>query len=159
MLDGDLNEIDKVIYYSQGPDVSQGRSPDGGAQLTTFETPTPGQANHRPPLSSPAGQVPPGSLIYTSSVDTDIDFFDDVDRFTVAVDDGQTHHGRWSTRTRRSSRTIELLDPTGTTLGSASADKPGDDVLLQPVADRGAGTYTVTIQRRRVGRPGPTRCG
>lgn len=40
-----LNEIDKVTYYTQTTDVSQGRSPDGGADLVFFTFPTPGIMN------------------------------------------------------------------------------------------------------------------
>ena len=45
LFDAELNEIDKVIYYSQTTDVSEGRSPDGTDTFAFFELPTPGAAN------------------------------------------------------------------------------------------------------------------
>ena len=45
LYDADGNEIDKVIYYAQKTDVSQGRSPDGSDNLEFFTLPTPGVAN------------------------------------------------------------------------------------------------------------------
>jgi hypothetical protein len=45
LYDEQLNLIDKVIYYGQTTDVSQGRSPDGAETLEFFTTPTPGFAN------------------------------------------------------------------------------------------------------------------
>ena len=45
LFDADLNEIDKVLYYGQTTDVSQGRSPDGAAEYAFFELPTPGVRN------------------------------------------------------------------------------------------------------------------
>lgn len=45
LYDSELNEIDKVIYYSQTTDVSQGRSPDGTDTYAFFSVPTPAQLN------------------------------------------------------------------------------------------------------------------
>ncbi|MCD6393074.1 MAG: lamin tail domain-containing protein, partial [Planctomycetes bacterium] len=45
LYDGDGNEIDKVIYYAQKTDVSQGRSPDGSENYAFFSLPTPWLAN------------------------------------------------------------------------------------------------------------------
>ncbi len=45
LYDADLHEIDKVFYGPQTTDVSQGRVPDGGSQITFFDLPTPGAAN------------------------------------------------------------------------------------------------------------------
>ncbi len=37
--------IDMVVYVSQFPDITQGRSPDGGATFVSFNQPTPGAGN------------------------------------------------------------------------------------------------------------------
>jgi hypothetical protein len=55
LFDAELNEVDKVIYYSQTTDVSQGRSPDGEDHIEFFALPTPGAAN-------------PGELTIMSSI-------------------------------------------------------------------------------------------
>jgi len=45
LFDEQGNEIDKVIYYGQTTDVSQGRAPDGSDTLAFFTLPTPGVTN------------------------------------------------------------------------------------------------------------------
>ena len=45
LFDAQANEIDKVIYGVQTPDVSEGRTPDGAAEIEYFSLPTPGAAN------------------------------------------------------------------------------------------------------------------
>ncbi|UCG56545.1 MAG: CotH kinase family protein, partial [Phycisphaerales bacterium] len=55
LFDGDLKEIDKVIYGPQTTDVSQGRSPDGSSSLKFFELPTPGVGN--PAVATPTTTV------------------------------------------------------------------------------------------------------
>ena len=45
--------IDIVIYGPQGPDISQGRTPDGGDSLVLFNRPTPGSANPVTPVEVP----------------------------------------------------------------------------------------------------------
>ena len=45
LYDAGLNEIDKVLYYSQTTDVSQGCEPDGTDNFVFFELPTPGVSN------------------------------------------------------------------------------------------------------------------
>ncbi|HPD47711.1 MAG TPA: lamin tail domain-containing protein [Anaerohalosphaeraceae bacterium] len=45
LYDADLAEIDKVVFYAQTTDVSQGRAPDGARTLAFYTTPTPGAAN------------------------------------------------------------------------------------------------------------------
>ncbi|HTD65358.1 MAG TPA: lamin tail domain-containing protein, partial [Candidatus Limnocylindria bacterium] len=37
--------IDMIVYVSQFPDITQGRSPDGGAAFVSFNQPTPGGGN------------------------------------------------------------------------------------------------------------------
>jgi hypothetical protein len=44
----DLQLIDAVDFGLQTPGVSQGRLPDGGSQLASFQTPTPGSGNYLP---------------------------------------------------------------------------------------------------------------
>ncbi len=41
-------QIDRVLYFSQTTDVSQGRDPDGGTERAFFTLPTPGAANAVP---------------------------------------------------------------------------------------------------------------
>ncbi len=45
LLDTDLTILDQVAYYQQTTDVSQGRIPDGGSEIGSFDLPTPGAAN------------------------------------------------------------------------------------------------------------------
>ena len=46
LFDANLNPIDEVVHFDQTTDVSEGRSPDGGAQPYQFlAAPTPGLAN------------------------------------------------------------------------------------------------------------------
>jgi len=45
LYDPQKRKIDKVIYYSQTTDVSQGRSPDGAIGYQFFDLPTPGAPN------------------------------------------------------------------------------------------------------------------
>ena len=45
LLDRDGGLIDRVIYYPQTTDFSQGRNPDGGPQYAFFRLPTPGTSN------------------------------------------------------------------------------------------------------------------
>ncbi len=40
-----LDQIDKILYYGQTTDVSEGRSPDGEVDYDFFEPPTPGRVN------------------------------------------------------------------------------------------------------------------
>ena len=41
----DRRAVDRAVYASQRTGVSQGRTPDGGAGISTFPTPTPGASN------------------------------------------------------------------------------------------------------------------
>lgn len=45
LFDSDLNLIDNIIYGPQSSDVSQGRTPNGAAQIVFFNQPTPGAPN------------------------------------------------------------------------------------------------------------------
>jgi hypothetical protein len=45
LMDRDLSLIDFVVYLSQNPDVSQGRSPNGLSNIVYFALPTPGAPN------------------------------------------------------------------------------------------------------------------
>lgn len=45
LFDPDLNEVDKVLYGPQVPDISQGQAPDGAGLVDWFDLPTPGLAN------------------------------------------------------------------------------------------------------------------
>jgi len=48
LYDGELGEIDKILYYLQTTDVAQGRSPNGAGTWAFFELPNPGVANPAP---------------------------------------------------------------------------------------------------------------
>jgi hypothetical protein len=52
LLAPDGRVVDRVIYGPQANDISQGRSPNGGAYIFSFSTPTPGTPN-------PSMQAPP----------------------------------------------------------------------------------------------------
>ncbi|NQU22058.1 MAG: lamin tail domain-containing protein, partial [Candidatus Nealsonbacteria bacterium] len=45
LFDPDLNEMDRVLYYSETTDYSRGRSGDGDPLFAQFRLPTPGVAN------------------------------------------------------------------------------------------------------------------
>jgi len=45
LFDKQVKEIDKVVYTAQTPDVSEGRSPDGGDHVELLPLPTPGLVN------------------------------------------------------------------------------------------------------------------
>jgi hypothetical protein len=45
LFDGELNEVDKVLYGPQTTDVSEGRTPDGADPIEPLSLPTPGAAN------------------------------------------------------------------------------------------------------------------
>ena len=47
LFDENLNLIDKVVYYFQTANVSQGRVPDGSETLEFFKTATPGTSNRQ----------------------------------------------------------------------------------------------------------------
>lgn len=48
IFDSSGEEIDRVLYFSQTADVSQGRAPDGSSERAFFPLPTPGAANAVP---------------------------------------------------------------------------------------------------------------
>ena len=45
LFDADLKEVDKIIYYSQTTDISEGRAPDGNNTYEFLEPPTPSVSN------------------------------------------------------------------------------------------------------------------
>ena len=45
LFDADGNELDKVLFYGQTTDISQGRSPDGAVSYEFYDLPTPGVSN------------------------------------------------------------------------------------------------------------------
>ncbi|MBN2474231.1 MAG: lamin tail domain-containing protein [Pirellulales bacterium] len=52
-----LEEIDKVVYYPQTTDYSQGRTPDGAETFAFSRLPTPGLAGWRPPAVTTVGAI------------------------------------------------------------------------------------------------------
>ncbi|MGC8743043.1 MAG: lamin tail domain-containing protein [Verrucomicrobiia bacterium] len=52
LYDSETNLVDRVVYLTQKPGVSQGRSPDGSNSFVSFNQPTPGLIN---PTTVPGG--------------------------------------------------------------------------------------------------------
>ncbi len=88
--------------------------------------------------------MPLGSLIYDGYVRAVVAPGGDADRFTIALDAGQT-----VTVVARGDAAIQpavmLLDPAGVSLGAATAAAPGEGVVLQAIRAAFSGTYTVAL--------------
>jgi len=91
-----------------------------------------------------AAEDPLGSFIYRSSVAAEITGSDETDSFTIDLDDGQTVTLVVEPEAALQP-TVELRDPDGNTLGTASADAAGEDALLQAVPTSGAGRYRIIV--------------
>ncbi len=87
---------------------------------------------------------PAGSLIYSSSVSGEVFSAAEDDRFAVDLDDGQTITVVVDPDATLQPA-IEVLGPGDTLIGSAAAEGPGSDALLQAVPTVGAGTYTLKV--------------
>jgi subtilisin family serine protease len=87
---------------------------------------------------------PGGSLIYDPSVSATIGFVGDTDSFTVPLDAGQTATVVVKPDANLQA-VIELFDPNGNIIGTATASGPGQYAVLQAVPISVAGTYTITI--------------
>lgn len=87
---------------------------------------------------------PRGSLVYDGTAAGLISFAGDVDRFTLNIAGGQTITVAVDPAAGLQPA-IEVFDPQGTSLGSASSASPGTDAVLQTVTASTAGTYTVAI--------------
>ncbi len=89
-------------------------------------------------------EAPLGGLIYDQTANGDIAVADEIDPFTVELDDGQTIT-LVVDPTAALQPTIELLDPGSNSIDTAAAGAAGKDAVLQVVPTNGPGTYTVTI--------------
>ena len=95
-----------------------------------------------PPLTEPFPVPlfpvdPLGGLIYDGSVDSDISEVGDTDSFTIEVDARQTISLAVQSADSLRAR-VEVFDPLGVSIGSATAPSPGAAALLQTVsASRG----------------------
>jgi hypothetical protein len=99
------------------------------------------------PLPAATPVLPLGSLAYQTQYPgrTGIDFAGDTDSFTINVNAGEqiTVLAHPTGTTLRP--TVQLFDPSGAPIGSATAPAAGQDALLQTVLANTSGTYTVTV--------------
>ncbi len=89
---------------------------------------------------------PQGSLISDGTVPGAISPATDIDSFTLSLDPNQT----LTLAVRPTSTTlrpiVEIRDPAGTLIGSATAAAAGQPALLQLLPITRAGTYTITVR-------------
>jgi murein DD-endopeptidase MepM/ murein hydrolase activator NlpD len=96
-----------------------------------------------PTSLTPVG--PSGSQVYTSGTPGVINFAGDTEKFTLALDPTQTITVLVTPGSSSLQPTVQLSDPSGTSIGSASASGAGQNALLQTIAATTAGTYTITV--------------
>ncbi len=97
------------------------------------------------PFPTPLEPVAPlGSLIYQNTAADDISVIGETDSFTIDLDDGQTV-SLVVDPDATLQPTVELLDPSSASLGTATAGAMGTDAVLQVIPTNGAGTYTLTV--------------
>ncbi|HVX60745.1 MAG TPA: pre-peptidase C-terminal domain-containing protein, partial [Pirellulales bacterium] len=87
---------------------------------------------------------PAGSLIYDPSMTRTIAYGGDTDGFTLSVDPDQTLTAVLEPAATLQG-TIEVVDPAGNVVATATADAAGDKVVLQSAPVAGGGTYTVVV--------------
>jgi hypothetical protein len=97
------------------------------------------------PLPAFTAVVPAGSLSYQTSASDAVNFSGDTDKFTLAADPGETLTVLVTAGSAGLQPTVQLSDPSGKTLGTATAKAAGQNVLLQTIATTTSGTYTVTV--------------
>jgi hypothetical protein len=92
-------------------------------------------------------ELPLGSLIYDPVLARAIVSSADTDTFTFAADPGQTIAVLVQPNSATFRPTVQLLDPSGVSLGMATAVAAGQSVILQAVAanSTAAGTYKVVV--------------
>src|SRR5207344_1695411 len=92
-----------------------------------------------------SAQSPFGSLIYNRSITGGIGS-GDTDIYTLAVDPGQTISVLATASGSGLQPSIQLLDPNGGVIGSATAGGAGQNALLQTAAAAAtSGTYQIVI--------------
>jgi hypothetical protein len=92
-----------------------------------------------------AAKNPRGSLIYDPSVSGIINFADDTDGFTLAVDPGQTITVVVTANSPGLQPSVTLRNPASVVIGSATAAAAGQNALLQTAPAATAGTYTIVV--------------
>ena len=107
------------------------------------------QINSQPYPTPLQGQLPAGSLIYDPSVTGGINFAGDTDTYTLPLAAGQTLSLLLMTDPTLIG-TITVLDPSGNTLGSATAASAGANVVLQTDSNHDRGD--LLAGRQRLGR-------
>ena len=107
-----------------------------------------------PATLTPAPVLPPGGLVYQAPAVTNraishntVDFAPnpDADSFLLNADAGQTLSVFVDTTTAGLQSRVEVLNPSGVVIASATATAAGADVTLQTVALTVGGAYTVRV--------------
>lgn len=88
---------------------------------------------------------PAGSLIYSTSLSRSIVISGVTDKFTLAVDPGQTITVLVTPQAPSLKPAVQLLDPSNAVIAGGSATAAGRNALLQTATAATAGTYTVVV--------------
>ena len=123
------------------PPHQSGNGTEGGNFVVDFWADAAASLPFPTPLTPVA---PSGSLIYDPSVIGAIGPATDTDSYTINLDAGQTV----TVLTDPASGlrpSLQLRNPSGTVIATASSTAANYDAVIQPVAVSVAGTYTVTI--------------
>jgi hypothetical protein len=124
------------------PPGQSGDGVEGGNFVVHFSTNVPISAY---PLPLQQG-LPQGSLIYSGTpVTAFINPADDTDSYTINLDPGQTLTVLVHPNSATLQPAVQVTDPSGTSIGSATAPAAGAEVVLQTVAITTPGTYTITV--------------
>lgn len=89
--------------------------------------------------------APLGSMAYTKTVSSLIDFQGDVDRFTLNLQAGQVVSVTVRSTGGALVPTLMLLDPSGSNIGTAGASSTTGNVVSASMLATGAGTYTFVV--------------
>ena len=96
-------------------------------------------------LADPA--LPPfGSLIHESVVPADFAGAGEIDTYTVDLDPNQTLTISLTPHDTSILGSVEILDPGGASVGSATAASAGSETLVQTIPVTTAGTYTINVR-------------
>src|SRR5207249_9299271 len=91
---------------------------------------------------------PLGSLVYSSTVSGQLGTIvptGDTDSFTVPVDAGQTISVIVAATSASFQPTVEVRNPSGNLLASATAPSPGKKAVVSAVPATASGTYTIVV--------------
>jgi hypothetical protein len=95
-----------------------------------------------------AAQLPNGSLIYGRSTTGFIGSTTETDTFTISIDPNQTISVLVTPTTSTFRPSVQLLDPSGLTMASATAAAAGQAALIQTATTKGintTGTYRIVV--------------